>query len=216
MQTSLYAASKCAGEALITAYCAGFGFRAYIFRFVSIVGERYTHGHIVDFYRQLRADPGRLRVLGDGRQRKSYLYVQDCIDAMLYAIERSSSDVNIFNLGTDAYCELNESIGWICGAWGVAPAIEYTGGDRGWAGDIPFIFLDTARIRALGWKPKLSIRQGVIRTLSIFCSANPYILAAHRMNICCPRPVASGLRDRGCPGVARAPRRWDWMPMRPR
>ena len=175
IQTSLYAASKSAGEGLITAYCAGFGFRAYIFRFVSIVGERYTHGHIVDFYRQLRADPGRLRVLGDGRQRKSYLYVQDCIDAMLCAIERSTSAVNIYNLGTDAYCELNESIGWICGALGVAPAVEYSGGDRGWIGDIPFIFLDTTKIRALGWRPQLTIHQGVIRTLE-YLRANPYIL----------------------------------------
>ena len=101
VQTSLYGASKAAGEGLIAAYCAGFGFQSYIFRFVSILGERYTHGHVVDFYRQLKDDPGRLRVLGNGRQRKSYLYVHDCIDAMLMAIERSNDSVNIFNLGTD-------------------------------------------------------------------------------------------------------------------
>ena len=88
IQTSLYGASKLAGEGLIAAYCEGFGFRASIFRFVSILGERYTHGHVFDFYRQLRDDPTRLRVLGDGRQRKSYLYVQDCIDAMLLAMEQ--------------------------------------------------------------------------------------------------------------------------------
>jgi UDP-glucose 4-epimerase len=177
VQTSLYAASKSAGEGLITAYCAGFGFRCHIFRFVSILGERYTHGHIVDFYKQLTGDPGRLRVLGDGRQRKSYLYVRDCIEAMLTAIERADAGVNIYNLGTDTYCELNDSIGWICEALGVKPKIEYSGGDRGWAGDIPFIFLDTARIRALGWKPKLSIREGVIRTLD-FLRANPSVLVA--------------------------------------
>ena len=84
IQTSLYGASKLAGEGLIQAYCEGFGFQAYIFRFVSILGERYTHGHVFDFYRSLRRDPARLRVLGDGRQRKSYLYVQDCIDAILH------------------------------------------------------------------------------------------------------------------------------------
>ena len=145
IQTSLYGASKSAGEGLIAAYCAGFGFQSYIFRFVSIVGERYTHGHIFDFYMQLRHDPGKLRVLGNGRQRKSYLYVQDCIDAMLVAIERSNATVNIFNLGTDEYCEVNDSIGWICETLGVTPKIEYCGGDRGWVGDNPFLFLDTKK-----------------------------------------------------------------------
>src|SRR5439155_12022274 len=89
-QTSLYGASKLAGEGLIEAYCEGFGFQAYIFRFVSILGERYTHGHVFDFYQSLRASPFELRVLGDGRQRKSYLYVQDCIDAMLTVIEAAN------------------------------------------------------------------------------------------------------------------------------
>jgi UDP-glucose 4-epimerase len=165
IHTSLYGASKAAGEGLIAAYCAGFGFQSYIFRLVSLLGERYTHGHIVDFYRQLRSDGARLRVLGNGRQRKSYLHVQDCIDAMLLAIERSSGRVNIFNVGTDGHCEVNDSIRWICEALGVAPAIEYGGGDRGWIGDNPFIFLDTAKIRSLGWRPRFTIRQGVLETL---------------------------------------------------
>ena len=86
VQTSLYAASKLAGEGLIGAYCHGFGIKGLVFRFVSILGERYTHGHVIDFYRALREDPTRLRVLGDGRQRKSYLYVQDCVSAMLTAL----------------------------------------------------------------------------------------------------------------------------------
>ena len=165
IQTSLYAASKLAGEGLIAAYCAGFGLRSYIFRFVSILGERYTHGHVVDFYRQLRADPHKLRVLGNGRQRKSYLYVQDCIDAMLTAMAQPGDSVNLFNLGHDTWCEVNDSIGWICEALGVAPRVEYGGGDRGWVGDNPFIHLDTRRIRALGWKPTLSIRDSIVRTL---------------------------------------------------
>jgi UDP-glucose 4-epimerase len=113
VQTSLYGASKLAGEGLLAAYCEGFGFQSWIFRFVSILGERYTHGHVFDFYRQLREDPTRLRVLGNGRQRKSYLYVQDCVDAILLAMERATAGVNIFNLGVDAYCEVNDSIGWI-------------------------------------------------------------------------------------------------------
>jgi UDP-glucose 4-epimerase len=165
VQTSLYGASKLACEGLIEAYCEGFGMRAWIFRFVSILGERYTHGHVFDFYRSLRRDPTRLRVLGDGHQRKSYLYVHDCIDAMLVAFARAETKVNIFNLGTDEYCELNQSIEWICSHLGAMPARDYTGGDRGWIGDNPFIFLDTSRIRALGWKPTLTIRESVIRTL---------------------------------------------------
>jgi UDP-glucose 4-epimerase len=179
IQTSLYGASKAAGEGLIAAYCSGFGFQSYIFRFVSILGERYTHGHILDFYRQLRHDSGTLRVLGNGHQRKSYLYVQDCIDAMLMAIERPTETVDIYNLGTDTYCEVNESIGWICEALGVAPRIGYTGGDRGWVGDSPFIFLDTKKVRALGWKPRVTIRQGVIKTIE-YLRANPHILDARR------------------------------------
>ena len=103
VQTSLYGASKLAGEGLIQAYCEGFGFQAWIFRFVSILGERYTHGHVFDFYRKLADDPSRLHVLGNGRQRKSYLYVQDCIDAIFVALERATDKVNIFNLGTDEY-----------------------------------------------------------------------------------------------------------------
>lgn len=175
LQTSLYGASKLAGEGLIQAYCEGFGFQGYIFRFVSLLGERYTHGHIFDFYKKLRQDPDHLQVLGNGKQRKSYLYVQDCIDAILIAIEKAQGKVNIFNLGTDAYCEVNDSIGWIVGHLGLSPTISYTGGERGWIGDSPFIFLDCSRIRALGWTPRLTIRDGVIRTLH-YLQANPWLL----------------------------------------
>jgi len=179
VQTSLYGASKSACEGLISAYCMGFGFQSYIFRFVSILGERYTHGHIFDFYRQLRENPGKLRVLGNGRQRKSYLYVHDCIDAMLLAIRQSNDRVNIFNLGTDMHCEVIDSIGWICEALGVTPTIEYSGGARGWIGDIPFIFLDTKKIRALGWMPRFTIRQSVISTLE-YLRSNSWLLDVRR------------------------------------
>lgn len=165
VQTSLYGTSKLAGEGLIEAYCEGFGFRGWIFRFVSILGERYSHGHVFDFYKKLLADPNHLHVLGNGKQRKSYLYVQDCIDAMLLAVEKATGNVNIFNLGTDEYCQVNDSIQWICEHLGVAPQISYSGGDRGWIGDSPFIFLDCSRIRSLGWRPGLGIREGVVRTL---------------------------------------------------
>lgn len=182
VQTSLYGASKLACEGLIEAYCEGFGFQGYIFRFVSILGERYTHGHVFDFYRSLRANPQELRVLGDGHQRKSYLYVQDCIDAMLLAIEKAKGgerlgggSVRIFNLGTDEYCEVNDSIRWITGHLGLSPKLTYAGGERGWIGDSPFIFLDCRRIRSLGWTPKHSIREGILRTLE-YLQANPWVL----------------------------------------
>jgi UDP-glucose 4-epimerase len=175
VQTSLYGASKLAGEGLIQAYCEGFGFRGYIFRFVSILGERYSHGHVFDFYQSLRSDPGQLRVLGNGHQRKSYLYVQDCVDAMLTVLERATDKVNVYNLGTDEYCEVNDSIGWITSHLGLDPARNYTGGERGWIGDSPFIFLDTAKVRSLGWKPRLTIREGIIRTLD-YLRANSWLL----------------------------------------
>jgi len=177
VQTSLYGASKLAAEGLIQAYSEGFGIQACIFRFVSIMGERYTHGHVFDFYKQLLEHPEELRVLGNGAQRKSYLYVEDCIDAMLLALEHTVVPVSIFNLGTDEYCQVNQSIQWICERLGLHPALHYTGGDRGWIGDNPFIFLDCSRIRALGWRPSLTIRQAVIRTVE-FLQSNQRILAS--------------------------------------
>ena len=177
IQTSLYGASKAAGEGLIAAYCEGFGFQSWIFRFVSILGERYTHGHVFDFYQKLQADPTRLPVLGNGKQRKSYLYVQDCIDAILLAMDKAKEKVNIFNLGVDGYCEVNDSIGWICQKLGVTPKLEYTGGDRGWIGDNPFIFLDTQKIQSLGWKPKCTINEGVIKTVE-YLRANEWVFEA--------------------------------------
>lgn len=177
IQTSLYGASKAAGEGLISAYCEGFGFQSWIFRFVSILGERYTHGHVFDFYQKLKADPTRLPVLGNGKQRKSYLYVQDCIDAILLAMEKATEKINIFNLGVDSYCEVNDSIGWICKKLGVQPTLEYSGGDRGWIGDNPFIFLDTKKIQSLGWKPKFGIEDGVVKTVE-YLRANEWVFEA--------------------------------------
>src|SRR5258707_3040168 len=170
IQTSLYAASKVAGETMIQAYCEGFGFEGYIFRFVSILGERYTHGHVFDFYRQLITDPTRLRVLGDGNQRKSYLYVQDCLNAILHVINQETArfanhQCEIYNLGVEEYCTVKNSISWICERLKVNPTMEFTGGDRGWVGDNPFIFLDTTKVRKTGWRSELNIRQAVERTV---------------------------------------------------
>jgi UDP-glucose 4-epimerase len=175
VQTSLYGASKLAGEGLIQAYCEGYGFQGYIFRFVSILGERYSHGHVFDFYRKLLQNPDELYILGDGRQRKSYLYIRDCIDAMLCVIEKAQEKVNIYNLGTNEYCEVNDSVSWICDHLGLHPQRIYSGGARGWIGDNPFIFLDTAKVRGLGWEPKFTIREGIIRTLE-YLKSNEWLL----------------------------------------
>jgi len=179
-QTSLYGAAKLAGEGLIEAYCEGYQFEGYVFRFVSILGERYTHGHVFDFYKQLVEHPDHLRVLGDGAQRKSYLHVQDCLDAILHVITRhTAADVphrlQIYNLGTDEFCQVTDSIGWICETLGLKPRLEFTGGKRGWVGDSPFIFLDTTKIRATGWNSRFTIREGVVRTLQ-WLQANQWVL----------------------------------------
>jgi len=175
VQTSLYGASKLAGEALIQAYCEGYGIRACIFRFVSILGERYTHGHVFDFCRQLGEHPEVLHVLGDGTQRKSYLYVGDCVEAILTAMERLEGKIAVYNLGADEYCQVRDSIGYITEYLGLRPRIEYAGGDRGWIGDNPFIYLDTQRIRALGWSNRLTIRESVRKTVA-YLSENPWVL----------------------------------------
>jgi UDP-glucose 4-epimerase len=184
IQTSLYGASKVASEGLISAYGEAFGFESYIFRFVSILGERYTHGHVFDFYRQLIEHPDHLRVLGDGTQRKSYLYVQDCIDAMLHVTRAGTAreakhHTQIYNLGTPEFVEVNKSIGYICAALGLNPRLEYTGGNRGWIGDNPFIFLDTKKIQATGWRAKLTIEQGILRTLS-WLEANRWVFEVRK------------------------------------
>lgn len=183
VQTSLYGASKTAGEGLIAAYAEGAQIaEAYLFRFVSILGERYTHGHVFDFYRQLIEHPDRLRVLGNGTQRKSYLYVQDCVDAILHVTRQGTAreakhHTQVYNLGTPEFVQVNDSIGHICRALGLQPKLEYTGGDRGWIGDNPFIFLDTRKIQSTGWKPKLTIEQGIVRTLR-WLEANRWVYEA--------------------------------------
>jgi UDP-glucose 4-epimerase len=175
IQTSLYGASKLAGEGLIEAYAAGFGFTGLIFRFVSILGERYTHGHVFDFYRSLQRDPTRLRVLGDGRQEKSYLYVGDCVSAILTAADHHDEQpgAHVYNLGTQETIVVDDSIQIIAEHLRLSPAVEHTGGRRGWTGDSPLIKLDTTRIRNLGWRPELTIAEGIARTLD-WLGANEY------------------------------------------
>jgi UDP-glucose 4-epimerase len=176
VQTSLYAASKLACEGLIAAYAEGYGIRARIFRFVSILGQRYTHGHVFDFMKQLTQDPNQLHILGDGSQRKSYLHVDDCIEAMLLALDTGDERIGIFNLGTDEVCQVLDSVDWILQRLKLSPQLSFSGGRRGWIGDNPLIYLDISRIRGLGWQPKKSIREAVELTVD-WLAANRWVFA---------------------------------------
>ena len=161
IQTSLYGASKLSAESIISAYCEGYNIKSYLFRFVSILGEKYSHGHVYDFIKQLKRNKNELRVLGDGNQRKSYLNIEDCLEAMHIAMKYYKDDINIINLGTDEHCTVKDSIKTICKIMGAKPRIKYKGGKRGWIGDNPFIYLDTKKIRATGWKPKFTIKDSI-------------------------------------------------------
>lgn len=169
-QTSLYGASKMAGEGLVSAYCHGYGFEGYAFRFVSLLGPRYPHGHVFDFAKQLLANPKRLKVLGDGTQRKSYLHVDDCARAVLHIGEdarpaRHAPQYEVYHLGVPAFCCVHDSVRWICDEMGTQPEIEFGTGQRGWIGDSPFVFLDVTKAMATGWTPAHSIESSVRQTV---------------------------------------------------
>ncbi len=174
IQTSLYGASKLACEGLIAAYAESFGMQAWIFRFVSILGPRYTHGHVYDFYEQLMKNPSTLTVLGNGHQAKSYLHVLDCVDAIHLSLRKFTNSVNVVNLGIDGYCEVRDSVGWITNELGFDPEVNYGQESKGWIGDNPLIHLCTRKIESMGWKPKFTIEEGVRDTVR-FLSSNPHL-----------------------------------------
>ena len=171
IQTSLYGASKMACEGLISAYCEGFGFEGYIFRFVSLLGNRYSHGHVIDFLRKLAKDPHNLRVLGNGTQQKSYLNVEDCIRAMRLVETKSTAlhskhNVEVYNLGCDDFITVKHSAELICESLEVQPTLLFGNEPQGWIGDNPFVFLDTSKIKELGWQAEKSIQQSLIQTVN--------------------------------------------------
>ncbi|MCI4369385.1 MAG: NAD-dependent epimerase/dehydratase family protein [Thermoplasmata archaeon] len=168
---SLYGASKLASEAMISAYAHSYGLEGHIFRFANIIGPGMTHGVIYDFFEKLRKEPKRLEVLGDGRQSKSYLRVDDCVSAMRLAEAKSRERVNVFNLGTTDRVSVREIAELIVAAHGGHARIEYMGGERGWPGDIPQQLLDVARIQALGFRPALSSLAAVELTIRELASA---------------------------------------------
>ena len=175
VQTSLYGASKLAAEGLIQAYAESFGIKSWIFRFVSILGPRYTHGHIFDFFKQLQIHPELLRVLGNGEQNKSYLHVFDCIAAIDIAINRANEKINIFNLGLADSCKIRDSVAWILDELNLSPKVEYGSEPKGWIGDNPLIRLDTTRIESLGWKPRFTIQESVRETVR-YLQKSPEVL----------------------------------------
>lgn len=176
VQTSLYAASKVCGEGLLSAYAGGYGFSSWIFRFVSILGPRYTHGHVFDFWKKLRQDPSTLHILGNGKQLKSYCHVEDCVAAIMTTIAKSESPtrVHVHNIGRPDMLEVNQSVGWICEELKVSPKLTYSGGERGWVGDSPKILLATDRLSRLGWAPKHTLKDSVLDTLR-YLQANPFV-----------------------------------------
>ncbi len=178
VQTSIYGASKYAAEGLIQAYCEYFDMQNWIFRFVSFMGPRYTHGVIYDFMKKLHENPGELYILGDGTQRKSYLHVHDGIEAILLAVQRANNKTNIFNLGNREYINVTDLADIVCEALGLEDVkYTYAGGIRGWKGDTPFVNLDIRRISELGWNPKYSVKDTIIETVK-YLSENPEILEA--------------------------------------
>jgi UDP-glucose 4-epimerase len=163
---SQYGAAKLASEALLSAFAHSYGIEAHIFRFANIIGPRMTHGVLYDFFEKLRKTPDRLEVLGDGRQAKSYLRTEECVDAMLLAADRVHERVNVFNLGTADRISVREIAEKVVHAHGDRARIEYTGGSTGWVGDVPQQLLAVDRIRAAGWSAKRTSAEAVDFTIA--------------------------------------------------
>jgi len=163
---SLYGASKLASEGLLAAYAHSYGSQAYLFRFANIIGPAMSHGILYDLFEKLRTDPRRLPVLGDGRQAKSYLRTEECVEAMLFASERAADRVNLFNLGSRDRISVKEIAEKVVAAHGGTARIEFTGGELGWAGDVPQQLLSIDKIERLGWHPKRSSAQAIDQTIA--------------------------------------------------
>ena len=158
---SVYGASKLACEALISAYCHSFSMRSWIFRFANIIGARSGHGVITDFIRKLKENPGELEILGDGKQTKSYLEVRECIRAIMYVAGHSSDIVNTFNIGSEDWVSVTEIADILCLEMNLSPSYRYTGGRRGWIGDVPRMQLDISRLKEIGFVPGINSRESV-------------------------------------------------------
>ena len=159
---SVYGASKLACEALISAYCHSFSTRAWNFRFANIIGSRSGHGVIIDFVTKLKNNPRELEILGDGKQIKSYLDVQECVDAMLFVVDHAGAKVNTLNIGSEDWIDVKTIADIVAGEMRCSGArYRFTGGERGWVGDVPRMQLSLSRIKALGWRPQRGSEESV-------------------------------------------------------
>jgi UDP-glucose 4-epimerase len=159
---SLYGAGKVASEALITAFCHTFDMKSWIYRFANVVGDRGTHGVIYDFIHKLKNNPSELEILGDGTQEKPYLWVEDCVEGMIFGFKNSNSQVNLFNLGTNSSIDVNTIAKMVVEEMGLENVkFRYTGGDRGWRGDVPQVRFDVRKMSRLGWRARYSSHETV-------------------------------------------------------
>ncbi len=169
---SLYGASKLSCEAIISAYCHTFGFQAWIFRFANVIGPRLSHGIIFDFVNKLKKNEKELEILGDGNQKKSYIFVNDCIEAMLLLKNKSNEKINVFNVGSEDWITVKEIAKIVCDKTNLNPKFKFTGTDRGWKGDIPLMLLDISKLKKLGFKPKHNSKEAVIKTVESILEQN--------------------------------------------
>ncbi len=163
---SLYGAGKLAGEGLISAFVGTFDFQAWIYRFANVVGSRGTHGVIIDFNEKLRKNPKELEILGDGKQQKPYLHVSDCVDGIVFGFEHSHEPLNLFNLSCDTDTTVTRIAEMVVEEMGLENVqFNYTGGSRGWKGDVPRFQLDAKKINTLGWKAKYTSDDAVRKAI---------------------------------------------------
>jgi len=182
--TSLYGSSKAAAETYIATFCEYYGMTAYIFRFVSWVGERYTHGLVFDFLNKLKKNPKKLYILGDGTQKKSYLYVKDGVNAIFTVIDKAKDKINVYNLGNDEILNVSESAKVIVDEAGYKDVeFEYEGGDKGWIGDNKYVLLDTKKLKKLGWKPSKTTKEG-LRITTRYLIDNPEVVKERTKKQC--------------------------------
>jgi len=160
---SEYGASKLADEGLVSTYAHSYDLQAWTFRFANIVGPHQRGTVVPDFIEKLLDDPDSLTILGDGRQEKSYLHVEDCVDAICHAVENADASLNTYNLGSRTTTSVNRIAAIVSEEMGLSPAYEYTGGDRGWTGDVPKMRLSVEKLSALGWEPPESSDDAVRR-----------------------------------------------------
>ena len=166
---SLYGAAKLCSESYISAYCHNFGIRAWICRFPNVVGDRSTHGVIFDFVRKLNRDPKRLEILGDGRQHKPYIYVKDLVSGILFCWQNSHETLNVYNLGVDSETTVTEIAEIVVDEMGLKDVeLAYTGGDRGWKGDVPFFAYDLTKVHTLGWSASRTSNEAVRHSVRMF------------------------------------------------